>query len=112
MVNEVAKELVLENVEAEQLRMEQVDRTFDFIVSRAVTDLEKFTRWTFYKIHKQSFNSVKNGILYLKGGDISDELKRVRNLRKVHVKTYSVSDYFEEPFFENPTILFSHAFFL
>ncbi len=108
VANEVIKELGLENVKAEQLRMEQVDHTFDFIVSRAVTDLEKFTRWTFYKVHKQSFNTVKNGILYLKGGDISDELKRVRNLSKVHVKTYSVSDYFEEPFFETKHVV--HVF--
>jgi len=108
VANEVIKELGLENVKAEQLRMEQVDHTFDFIVSRAVTDLEKFTRWTFYKVHKQSFNAVKNGILYLKGGDISDELKRVRNLKKVHAKTYSVSDYFEEPFFETKHVV--HVF--
>ena len=108
VVSQVVKELGLQNVEAEQLRMEQVDRTFDFIVSRAVTDLEKFTRWTFYKIHKQSFNQVKNGILYLKGGDISDELKRVRSLNKVHVKTYPVSDYFTDVFFEAKQVV--HVF--
>jgi 16S rRNA (guanine527-N7)-methyltransferase len=108
VVNEVARELNLDNVEAEQLRMEQVDRTFDFIVSRAVTDLEKFTRWTFYKIHKQSFNKVKNGILYLKGGDISDELKRVRNLKKAHAKIYSISDYYSEAFFETKQVV--HVF--
>ncbi len=108
VVYQVVKELGLQNVEAEQLRMEQVDRTFDFIVSRAVTDLEKFTRWTFYKIHKQSFNQVKNGILYLKGGDISDELKRVRGLKKVHVKTYPVSDYFTDDFFEAKQVV--HVF--
>ena len=108
VVKEVAGELGLDNVEAEQLRMEQVDRTFDFIVSRAVTDLEKFTRWTFYKIHKQSFNKVKNGILYLKGGDIYDELKRVRSLKKVHAKTYPVSAFFSEPFFETKEVV--HVF--
>jgi len=105
VVREVVGELGLENVEAEQLRMEQVDRTFDFIVSRAVTDLEKFTRWTSYKIHKQSFNTIKNGILYLKGGDLSDEIKRVRQLKKIHVKTYSVDSYFGEPFFETKKVV-------
>lgn len=105
VVREVARELDLHNVEAEQLRMEQVDRTFDFIVSRAVTDLEKFTRWTFYKIHKQSFNKVKNGILYLKGGDLTDELKRVRKLKKVHAKTFPVSGFFKESFFETKAIV-------
>jgi len=108
VVKEVAGELGLENVETRQLRMEQVNRTFDFIVSRAVTDLEKFARWTFYKIHKQSFNKVKNGILYLKGGDISDELRRVRNLKKVHAKTYSVANFFNEPFFETKQVV--HVF--
>jgi 16S rRNA (guanine527-N7)-methyltransferase len=108
VVNEVARELGLQNVESEQLRMEQVDRTFDFVVSRAVTDLEKFTRWTFYKIHKQSFNSVKNGILYLKGGDITDELNRVRKIKSVKIKTWSVSDFFEEPFFETKQVV--HVF--
>jgi len=105
VVKEVVGELGLENVEAEQLRMEQVDRTFDFIVSRAVTDLEKFTRWTFYKIHKQSFNTIKNGILYLKGGDLSDEIKRVRQLKKIHVKSYPVDSYFGEPFFETKKVV-------
>ncbi len=108
VVNEVARELGLQNVEAKQLRMEQVDRTFDFVVSRAVTDLEKFTRWTFYKIHKQSFNSVKNGILYLKGGDITDELNRVRKIKSAKIKTWSVSGFFEEPFFETKQVV--HVF--
>lgn len=108
VVKEVVRELNFENVEAEQLRMEQVDRTFDFIVSRAVTDLEKFTRWTSYKIHKQSFNTIKNGILYLKGGDLSDEIKRVRQLKKIHVKSYPVDSYFSEPFFETKKVV--HVF--
>ncbi len=105
VVIEVAKELGLNNVEAQQIRMEQVDKSFDFVVSRAVTDLEKFTRWTLYKIHSKSFNDLKNGILYLKGIDIDDELRRVKRLKQVKVKSYPLSNFFEEPFFATKQIV-------
>jgi len=67
VVNEVAQSLGLKNVEAEQLRMEQVNKTFDFVISRAVTSLPDFMRWTSYKFHNKSFNTIRNGILYIKG---------------------------------------------
>jgi 16S rRNA (guanine527-N7)-methyltransferase len=89
-------------VEAEQIRMEQVDRSFDFIVSRAVTALPDFVRWTANKFHRKSFNSIPNGILYLKGGDFADELKRIKKLQK---KIYPVSDYFSDPFFETKALV-------
>jgi len=97
VVKEVTSKLGLKNVEAEQLRMEQVDRTFDFILSRAVTSLPDFIRWTGYKFHRKSFNSLKNGILYIKGGDINDELQKVKGFKK---RVYELSGYFKEPFFE------------
>lgn len=102
VVNEVAGALGLKNVEAEQLRVEQTDRTFDFIVSRAVTSLPDFVKWTAYKFHRKSFNDIPNGILYLKGGDISEELKHVKKLR---YKIHSVSDYFSESFFETKSLV-------
>ncbi len=58
VVQEITKSLGLENVESEQLRMEQVDRTFDFIVSRAITYLPDFVKWVAYKFHRKSFNSI------------------------------------------------------
>ncbi|PLX00091.1 MAG: 16S rRNA (guanine(527)-N(7))-methyltransferase RsmG, partial [Marinilabiliales bacterium] len=67
VVNEIIHAAEIKNVEAEQIRMEQVDRTFDFIISRAVTALPDFVRWTGYKFHRKSFNTIPNGILYLKG---------------------------------------------
>jgi len=96
VVKEVSENLNLKNVKAEQIRAEQVNRTFDFITSRAVTSLPDFVRWTGYKYHRKSVNELKNGILYLKGGDISQELNAVKRYKK---KIYELSEYFPEPFF-------------
>lgn len=105
VVNEVVKSLGLKNVEAVQTRVEQVDHTFDFIVSRAVTDLEAFTKWTFYNIHKKSFNRLPNGILYLKGVGIEDEINRVKQLKMTKVSAYPISKYFAEDFFQSKQIV-------
>ncbi len=102
VVNEAATALKLKNVQAEQKRMEQVDHTFDFIISRAVTALPDFVKWTSYKFHKKSFNSLKNGILYLKGGDVNKELLAVKRHKK---KVYELSAYFTEPFFETKKLI-------
>lgn len=102
VVNQVAVTLGLSNVEAHQQRMEQVDKTFDFIVSRAVTNLPEFVKWTAYKFHKKSFNNIKNGILYLKGGDVAEELKSVKGLKQ---KIYSLSDIYEEEYFETKKLI-------
>lgn len=105
VVNEVASALDLKNVEAEQIRMEQVERTFDFIVSRAVTYLPDFMRWTGYKFHQKSFNTIKNGILYLKGGDIK---KEIADLKRFKTKVFKIEKFFEEDFFETKKIV--HVF--
>jgi 16S rRNA (guanine527-N7)-methyltransferase len=105
VVNEVVKSLGLKNVEAVQTRVEQVDRTFDFIISRAVTDLEVFTRWTFYKVHRQSFNRLPNGILYLKGMGIDDEIDRVKKLKMTKVSMYPISRYFAGEYFRSKQIV-------
>jgi len=102
VVQEVAQALGLKNVVAQQSRMEQVDGTFDFIISRAVTNLSDFVRWTGYKFHQKSFNQVPNGIIYLKGGDLKDELKQVRGLKH---RTVNISNYFSDPFFETKKIV-------
>jgi 16S rRNA (guanine527-N7)-methyltransferase len=102
VVNEVVSTLRLENVNAEQIRMEQVKGQFDFIVSRAVTVLPEFMNWTQKKIHKTSINSLRNGVLYLKGGDLTDELKAIPHARK---KVFDLSDYFKERFFETKKLV-------
>lgn len=102
VVKEVAAALGLENVEAEQIRMEQVGRTFDFIVSRAVTSLPEFLHWTRNKFHRKSFHDLPNGILYLKGGDVSQEIADIKPLK---VKVYDIPAYFEEEFFETKKVI-------
>lgn len=102
VVNEVAQALDLKNVTTQHARMEQVEQTFDFIVSRAVTNLGDFVRWTGYKFHNKSFNAVPNGIIYLKGGDVIEELKQVRGLKRYII---NIPDYFSDPFFETKKIV-------
>ena len=102
VVKEVVLSLGLKNVEAEQLRMEQVNRTFDFVISRAVTSLPDFMRWTSYKFHNKSFNTVRNGVLYIKGGDIQKELNEIKKFKK---KIYNIPDFFEEDFFDTKKVV-------
>ncbi len=105
VVREVAKALKLENVEAEQIRAEEVNRSFDFVISRAVTDLEVFTQWTLRKVQPRSFNTLPNGILYLKGTDIEDEINRVTKRKNIKVNTYLLERFFDEGFFKTKQIV-------
>ncbi len=108
VVREVANSLDLKNVKTEQIRAEQVTRTFDFVVSRAVTDLEVFTQWTLCKVQSRSFNTKPNGILYLKGMSVEEEINRVRKLKKTKVFTYPLAHFFEDNFFKTKQIV--HVF--
>ncbi len=104
VVREIARTLRLENVKAEQIRAEEVKHSFDFVVSRAVTDLEAFTQWTLRKVHPRSFNKLPNGILYLKGTNVEQEIDRVR-IKKIKVTTYPLEHFFEEDFFKTKQIV-------
>lgn len=100
VVNEVVTALGLKNVKAEQLRAENVKGEFDFIVSRAVTNMPDFVSWVKNKIKKQNNHELKNGILYLKGGDLTEELKDFPKST-----LYNLSDYFSEEFFETKKVV-------
>jgi 16S rRNA (guanine527-N7)-methyltransferase len=100
VVNEVVTALGLKNVKAEQLRAENVKSDFDFIVSRAVTNMPDFVSWIKDKIKKQNNHALKNGILYLKGGDLTEELKDFPK-----ATLYNLSDYFSEEFFETKKVV-------
>jgi 16S rRNA (guanine527-N7)-methyltransferase len=100
VVNEVVAALGLENVKAEQLRAENMKGEFDFIVSRAVTNMPDFVSWIKDKIKKQNKHKLKNGILYLKGGDLNEELKDFPNATE-----YNLSDFFTEEFFETKKVV-------
>lgn len=101
VVNEVTMALGLTNVKAEQMRAEQVEGEYDFIVSRAVTRLLPFYGWVKGKVNINNYNSVRNGILYLKGGDLKEEIKELGKKSRV----YELSDYFTEEFFETKKIV-------
>jgi 16S rRNA (guanine527-N7)-methyltransferase len=102
VVHEVAGALKLTNVIAEQNRAEKLQETYDFVVSRAVTQLKEFHGWVRYKINMPYNNKLKNGILSLKGGDLIQELKEA-NLKH---KIYPLSAYFEEEFFETKKVVY------
>ncbi|MGB3466756.1 MAG: 16S rRNA (guanine(527)-N(7))-methyltransferase RsmG [Cyclobacteriaceae bacterium] len=102
VVKEVSLALGLKNVEAFHDRAEKIDKKFDFVVSRAVTRIGPFYQWVKYKFLKESSHEAKNGIFYLKGGDLTEEL-RESGLR---YKLYNLSDSFEEEFFETKKVLY------
>lgn len=102
VVNDVIDRLELKNAKAEQVRAEQVDRSFDFIVSRAVTDLQQFTGWVRGRISDLHYHKLRNGILYLKGGDLDAEVAPFRK----KVRMFDISDYFEEPYFETKKVVY------
>ncbi len=100
VVKAVAESLGLKNVKAEQLRAELVKGDFDFIVSRAVTNMPDFVSWIKDKTKKQSKHELKNGILYLKGGDLTLELKDFPQATE-----YNISEFFKNEFFETKKVV-------
>lgn len=101
VVNAVAEELGLENVKTTHSRVEAIDESYHFIVSRAVTAMPDFVSWVKRKIEKKSFNALRNGILYLKGGDLTEELKSFNNYTITNL-----SDFFNEDFFETKKVVY------
>ncbi|EPR74727.1 rRNA small subunit methyltransferase, glucose inhibited division protein GidB [Winogradskyella psychrotolerans RS-3] len=100
VINAVAEALELTNIKTTHSRVEAIDETYDFIVSRAVTTMPEFTTWVKGKVARTQKNELKNGILYLKGGDLTEELKQYKT-----VKAFLLSDYFEESFFETKKVI-------
>lgn len=102
VVNNIITSLGLKNCSGEQIRAENLKGKFDFIISRAVTGLPVFLQWVKDKIETHEKNSIHNGVIYLKGGDLKEEIRSIRN----SVTIYPVSDYFDEPFFESKKIVY------
>ena len=100
VVNEVAEGLGLQNVKTTNGRVEEVKDTYDFIVSRAVAQMETFVGWTKGKIAKKQNHNLKNGILYLKGGDLTEELEKYTS-----ATIYDLPDFYEEDFFETKKVV-------
>ena len=100
VVNEVSKSLKLENVITSHSRAENLEGKYDFVISRAVTKMREFKKLIKGKFNAYSFNDLNNGIIYLKGGDLTIELLGINN------KQILISDYYEEEFFETKKIVY------
>lgn len=102
VVQEISLALNLRNITPEQIRAEKIKNQYDFIVSRAVTAFPAFYNWVRKKIKHESKNELKNGILYLKGGDLNKELKDFKS----RIKTFEISKFYSESFFETKKIIY------
>ena len=102
VVSDVISRLDLSNTKAMQIRAEELDGEYDFVVSRAVTTLGEFVPWVKNKISKSQYNTLHNGILYLKGGDLKNELFPFRH----KVQTWDISQWFSEEFFETKKVIY------
>ncbi len=101
VVEAVANDLGMANVRTTHDRVENISGKYDFIVSRAVTKMPDFVKWVKGKIKKEQQHNLKNGIFYLKGGDLSIELAPYKN-----VKVYDLKNYFKEAFFETKKLVY------
>src|SRR5690554_6326000 len=102
VVKAVSESLGLKNVKAEQQRAENVNGKFDFVVSRAVTQAERFIPWVQQKIKKKSFNSKANGYLFLKGGELHDEFAPLQRYFEIH----DLKKFYSEEFFETKKVVY------
>lgn len=101
VVSAVAESLGLKNVTAQQTRSEQYKGKFDFIVSRAVTSLPQFVTQTRHLISVKQQNAITNGILYLKGGELTKEIEPY----KTNISVVELNSFFKEPFFETKKLV-------
>jgi 16S rRNA (guanine527-N7)-methyltransferase len=102
VVNAVAESLGLKNVTSDQIRAEQLKEKYDFVVSRAVTRLPEFVGWVQKNISPKQQNTVPNGVIYLKGGDLAEEIKPFR--KKAYIQ--NLSEYFEEEFYQTKKLVY------
>lgn len=102
VVNGVATGAGIKNVRGEWIRAEQIKGKYDFIVSRAVTRIKEFYGWVNQKVKEKSIHELDNGILYLKGGDLEEELSELKRMYSL----YNLSDYFTEDFFETKKVVY------
>jgi len=102
VVDDLVQKLELENVTTKHERVENIDQSFDFVVSRAVAPIQKIDSWVTHKIKKESINDIKNGYILLKGGDLTEEIAE----SKLSVSQTPISNYFSEEFFETKKIIY------
>ncbi len=103
VVRAVADAAGIANLEARNCRAEQLTERFDYVVSRAVTDMATFVNWVWPLLQRGRRGALPNGILYLKGGDLGEELSRTRR----QWTEYPISDFFDEAFFETKKVVYT-----
>ena len=104
VVNEVSNALDLNNVKSHHMRAEHMKDKFDFVVSRAVTHFSKFCPWVSSNFKDKNEHNIKNGIIYLKGGNLQEEINSIA--KKYNVVNKSIYDLFKEDFFETKSIVY------
>ena len=102
VVEEVSKALSMKNVRGEHIRAEDVKGKYDFVVSRAVTRMKEFYSWVKDKAKKENQHELVNGILYLKGGDLYEEMAELGKPYQI----FNLKDYFKEDFFETKKVVY------
>ena len=100
VVDNIYRSLDLKNVRTINKRAENINMKYDFIIGRAVTSIISFQQLTKDKINTNSFNNIDNGIIYLTGGDLNNELRNIKH------KKYNISDFFQEEFFRTKKIIY------
>ena len=105
VVEGVCEAVGIKNIRTVNGRVEQLKQQFDYIVSRAVTDMPTFVGWVRGMVRKGKKGSLPNGILYLKGGDLTEELQASRRKWERHY----ISEFFEEEFFETKQVVYSQS---
>ena len=100
VVSDIGNQLGLKNVSSAHTRVENVDAAYDFIVSRAVTSMPNFVKWVRKNIKTKNDHPIKNGILYLKGGDLTEEMSRYPN-----AALYNLDNYFKDSFFKTKKLV-------
>ena len=101
VVKAITEQLGLENVTSEKSRAEEISGKYDFIISRAVTNLPQFSNWVSHLVSSENRNRLANGILYLKGGEFNKEFDLFKNKRQV----FFLSEYFSEAFFDSKKVV-------
>lgn len=102
VVEGVCRAAGIENIDARRMRVEQLDERFDYVVSRAVTDMSTFVKWTWPRLRRSRCGTLPSGILYLKGGDLEEEMSRTRR----QWSEYAISDMFDEEFFQTKKVVY------
>ena len=103
VVKGVCEGASITNIDARHTRVEQIPERFDYVVSRAVTEMPQFVKWIWSKIDRGQRGTLPNGILYLKGGDLQEELAATR----MKWREYQIADFFEEEFFETKKVVYT-----